>query len=174
MQLSKEIGITQKSAWFLEMRIRAACGNQTTELLSGVVEMDETYLGGKEKNKHKDKKLNQGRGTVGKTVVFGVRERYGRMVGKVVKSTDAPTLQGAVRETVAPGSVVFTDEHASYKGLNGEYVHKTVNHSAGKYVDGYVHVNSTESTWAVLKRGRYGIFHFWGYRLSATFDIIRV
>jgi transposase-like protein len=164
LQLSKELGITQESAWFLLQRIRAACGNQTKKLLSGIIEVDETYLGGLEKNKHWDKKLHAGRGTVGKTPVFGMRDRAGQVVAKVVNATDAQTLQGAITSQVVVGSTVCSDEHAGYNGLNGSYVHKTVRHSAKQWVDGLAHTNSIESVWAVLKRGFYGIFHWFSVK----------
>ena len=160
VQLSKELGISQVSAWFLLQRIRAACGNQVNFLLSGIIESDETFIGGREGNKHAKKKLNQGRGPVGKAVVFGMRERRdGRVRMQVVDSRDALTLQGIIKQNVLFGSVVCTDEHAAYNGLNGLYKHKKVNHSAKQFVDAMAHTNGIESVWAVLKRGFYGVYH---------------
>jgi transposase-like protein len=159
MQLAKEIGITQKSAWFLLQRLRESCGGKM-EKLRGVVEVDECFVGGKEKNKHAHKKLHAGRGPVGKTAVVGLRERGGRTIAKVVKNTDRETLQNAIYDNVELGSTINTDEHVAYAGLHGPFfTHATVNHLGGEYSRGSVTTNGIESVWALLKRGIYGTYH---------------
>jgi len=160
MQLAKEIGITQKSAWFVLGRLREACGGGNFEKLRGIVEVDETFVGGKEGNKHKCKKLNAGRGSVGKTAVLGMRERGGRTVAMVVESTDINTVQNEIHGTVEAGTQIYSDEFGAYSDLDGLFFrHDTVNHSAGEFVRGSAHTNSIESVWAVLKRGLHGVYH---------------
>lgn len=158
LQLSKELGVTQKSTWFMLQRIREACGNDDSGLMSGIVEVDETYFGGKEMNRRKGEKLKAGRGTAGKTAVVGLRERGGKVKAKVVTSTRAKALKSEIANNVEPGSIVCTDEHASYKGMKN-FDHKVVNHSAKEYVNGMAHTNGIESVWALLKRGYYGTYH---------------
>lgn len=158
IELSKIIGVTQKTSWFMLGRLREACQNEG--LVSGTVEVDETYIGGCESNRHNSKKLNMGRGTVGKSIIFGARSRSGVVRAKVISGTDKMTLCQAVNNQVAQGSRLFTDEHATYQHVQG-YRHETVNHTAKVYVRGDVHTNSIESVWAIIKRGHYGVYHQW-------------
>jgi transposase-like protein len=159
MQLAKEIGVTQKTAWFMLQRLREACSGKMDKL-SGLIEVDECFVGGKEANKHESKKLRAGRGSVGKTTVVGLRERGGRTIAFPVENTDKENLQGAVLDNVEIGSQVMTDEASGYQGMDGLfYSHETVNHSAGEYSRGDVNTNSIESVWALLKRGVYGTWH---------------
>ncbi|MCY4593228.1 MAG: IS1595 family transposase [Bryobacterales bacterium] len=159
MKLHRDIGVSQKTAWFMLMRIREAWAVEPDDTFCGPVEVDETYMGGKRKNMSnaKRKKLT-GRGSTGKTAVVGLKDRSSNKVSaKVVQSTDKATLQGFVTDRTDSAALVYTDDAAVYDGL--DRLHESVKHSIGEYVRGHASTNGVESFWSMLKRAHTGTFH---------------
>ncbi len=155
-EVARSIGVTQKTAWFMLDRVRLAMQTGTFLKMSGEVEVDESYIGGKARNMHLSKKkaqgMKRGRSAIGETVVMGLLEREtGQFRYKVVRNVKTGTLDAHVREAVEPGSAVYTDALASYRKLADDYGHQVIDH-AEKYVDGRVHTNGLENFWSLLKR----------------------
>lgn len=155
-QIARSLGVTQKTAWFMDHRLRLAMRTESfNKSLSGEVEADETFIGGKERFKHEGKRHHLGGGTAGKAVVMGMLERDGEVRAMVVRSNRKPHLQPEMRQHVSLGSVLYTDAHRSYQGLNKEYVHEVVDH-ASEYVRGRVHTNGMENFWSRVITGESG------------------
>lgn len=157
MKLHRDLGISQSAAWYMAHRIRGMW-NAQADKFAGPVEVDETYIGGKESNKHESRKTKAGRGPVGKTPVVGMKDRdTGQVTAQPVEHTDKDTLQDFVTEHTDDGATVYTDDAAAYKGIPRP--HKAVKHSVKEYVHGQAHTNGVESFWAGLKRGYVGTYH---------------
>lgn len=161
--LATDLGITQKTAWFVLHRLRHAARTDSFNApLSGEVEIDETFVGGKESNKHQSKKTGSKRGhsIELKTVVMGMKQRDGQVRAGVIDNTRAATLRHIVQENVAKGSTVYTDEHQGYNDLRHDYDHQKVSHRKGEYVRGSATTNGIESVWALFKRQYVGTHHW--------------
>jgi transposase-like protein len=158
-ELSRALGVTQKTAWFMLHRIRLAMQNGSMDKLSGEVEADETYIGGKARSMNSAQRAKRGRGTggVGKEIVMGLLERGGKIKLKHVAKARRSILQAEIRQNVEPGSQVFTDALPSYNGLSKDYTHEAIDH-AREYVRGNVHTNGLENFWSLLKRGIRGTY----------------
>jgi len=165
VQLGKMIGVHQHSAWFMAHRIREAYKDDTQHTFKGVVEIDEMYVGGKNKNRHANKRVenSQGRSTKDKTAVVGILNRGGKVRTFVVEEANQETLHNLVKANVEKGSTLITDAYVPYRGLNQWYTHVSVKHGEGenKYVtDNFHHTNSIEGYWSVFKRGIIGTYHY--------------
>ena len=159
LQLSKELSIKQPTAWYMMHRLRLACETQT-KIMSGIMEIDETYIGGLEKNKHADKKIknNQGRSKKSKVAVVGIKQRDGEIKVEVFNKVNSFEIQKYLNKNVEKNSILSTDEANFYQPIRN-YKKVSVNHSAKEFVNGMASTNSIESVWAVLKRGFNGIYH---------------
>ena len=160
VQLGKDLDITQKSAWFMLGRIRYSFKPKSIPKITKPVQVDETFVGGKNENRHKDKKVpkSQGRSTKDKTPVFGIMSD-GQVNTEVVPNTQQKTLQPIIKRMVEKGTIVVSDEWGGYNGLGKQYNHKVVKHNEDQFVKDGFHTNGIEGFWSLLKRGIFGIYH---------------
>ena len=160
VQLSKELGITQSSAWFMLHRLREAMAPDLVKL-KGEVEIDEAWVGGLEKNKHSKKKLHKN-WIQGKQIVLGMRERDGGpILLRPIPTNTQSVLLDDILLSVEEATVIYTDEFVGYNNLDEFYDHYVVNHQRGEYVNEHITTNSIESVWAILKRAHKGVYHQW-------------
>lgn len=160
VQLAKDINVTQKSAWFMLSRIRHNFRDKSEVVFEGITQADETYVGGKNKNRNRGKRIKntQGRSLKAKVPVFGLISN-GYVYTKVVPDTKGKTLKGIIEELVAKGSIIVTDGWKGYRGLSKDYIHKIIEHNKRIYVKDKFHTNSIEGFWSQLKRGIIGVYH---------------
>lgn len=162
MELKREINVTQKTAWYMLQKIRQASGFENNTRLNNEVELDETYIGGKNKNRHANKKIkqSQGRSCKGKVPVFGMIERDGKVSARIVPSTTAKSLIPIILRSMDCFTTIYTDEWGAYRNLKKHYgyEHYVVKHGEGQYVCGKAHTNNIENFWSQLKRGIIGVY----------------
>lgn len=161
IELSNRIGVSQKTAWFINHRLRGMLNETESTLLTDVVSIDETSIGGKNKNKHADKKIpnSQGRSPKGKTTVFGARSITGKIRTKVIPNVEAQTVIPVIESWIEKGSIMVSDDWKAYRSLKQDYFHVIVNHSEGQYVSGCFTTNGVENFWSLFKRGIVGTHH---------------
>jgi len=162
MQLAKDLNVTQTTAWFVLQRIRRCFEIENNIVLDNDVEIDETYVGGKNKNRHKSKKVknSQGRSMKDKVAVLGMFERNGKVIARIVEDVQANTLTKEILKSVKKSANIYTDEWLGYKDIHKFYNHEIVNHGVREFVNGKAYTNNMECFWGILKRGILGIYHF--------------